>query len=364
MKSKPWTPDPDRQPSPWFIDRLREYDALDVPSFCDNVILEEAWKDDQGTPPGESSRPFTSLLIQIQTAARLGWITSEEAGQHTGRLFERMAGMIPFELDAPEWRSRITDGYRSRVCNVESDRQGRKITDAEADRQKVILLDEALTELVTTEERERIIKSERRKRRHAEARGAFTDGIPHENAPESFDPTRLKCPLLHDDALAEFTETDTPFHYWHGESGTGKSWTAVMTGIQEFGNGLACDVRFIPASRLKDRLAGLKDADDKAAFIDDVAGCDLLILDDLFHSVSGPFLESLRRILSERGDAPTIITSNFSLDAVRRLGAGKEYEETIKAVVRRIEDRAAVLEFSLENEAALKASIESNGGAS
>ncbi len=358
MKAKAWAPDKNRHPSDAFITSLQAYDALDIPSLCDEDILKAAWDDDRKAPPNEPPRPFTDELIQIQAAHRLGEISSEQAHQLTGQLRASMAAAFPFILDEPEWRTRITQSYFMRDSNIEADYRRKTISEAEADRQRALLTEAAVLELAEGEELEKRRARETRALKRARFLQAFKADVPSENNPGLFDETRLKCPMLHHSALARFKAADRAFHYWHGESGTGKSWTAVMAGMREFENGYCTDAHFIQASELKDRLANLKEADDKKSFIAGIADYDLLILDDLFLSVSGPFLESFRRILTERGNAPTIITSNYSLAEARRLGYTSKCEKAMEAVIRRIEDLAEVIEFSKAEEAALQACID------
>ncbi len=362
MKAKAWAPDRDRHPSDWFITSLQAYDALDIPSLCDENILKAAWDDDRKAPPNEPPRPFTDELIQIQAAHRLGAITGEQAHQLTGQLRANMAEALPLSWALPEWQKKIVDHYSWEIRAIDTASQRKEISESEADRQGALLLDAAVLELAEGEELEKRRARETRALKRDRLLTAFKSRIPTgDNDPALFDKVRLKCPLLHDSALEEFTEPDKTVHYWHGESGTGKSWTAVMAGMSEFDNGDCSDVCFIQASELKDNLATLKDSKNdhsKTAFIASLAYCDLLIIDDLFLSVSGPFLESLRRILAERGNAPTIITSNYSLSEARNLGVTSKCEKPMEAVIRRIEDRANVIEFSKAREAALQACIE------
>jgi hypothetical protein len=114
----------------------------------------------------------------------------------------------------------------------------------------------------------------------------------------------------------------------------------------------AVDCQLWVASELKDAFADLaKDRDAKMELIDDLTTADVLLIDDLGHTLSPPFAENLRLIFDRWAGTDLIITSQYSLEGLvrrwsRTEGSLADMGEQAKALVCRIKDRLAVLKFA------------------
>jgi len=175
--------------------------------------------------------------------------------------------------------------------------------------------------------------------------------VPKEVRPSRFNEAKMTCPRLHQATTQEFSETaEGCWHYWHGPSGTGKTWTAVKALEAFITRYPGTPFEFIDAAVLKDRLAGMaRDPAAKADFIEDLAEAEVLVIDDFGHGMSESFAESLRRIMANRDpEAQTIITSNYSIKEMLARAAGQTYAYTVEAIIRRIADRSKVREFKEE----------------
>lgn len=100
----------------------------------------------------------------------------------------------------------------------------------------------------------------------------------------------------------------------HGAYGAGKSHLAAAIAHQGVASGLSTRYRSLPG--LFDALKSGFEDDTTAAIFNDVIGCDLLILDDLFDSdLRTDWRKSrLFRLFNERENRPTVITSNRRID--------------------------------------------------
>jgi len=190
--------------------------------------------------------------------------------------------------------------------------------------------------------------------------------IPSENDPGRYDPDEMQCPWNIARARAAWNDDDFPgWLYLVGETGAGKSWAAALlateyirddpedinlwpTGEDEYG--FMDGPRFITGSSLKDILADFRDAEKKSAFIRDLANASLLVIDDLFHRNSGPFVENFRRIISERPPySRTIITSQFTPVEAAIAAGGTDYARGMEAVTRRLAERCTFIDFTTES---------------
>ena len=209
--------------------------------------------------------------------------------------------------------------------------------------------------------RERFARLDRDLRRFALDRA----GIPEENLPDRFDPARLRTPWNDAAVKRTLAADDAPgWVYLVGPSGTGKSWSAsnwlrdyVERGAEPFtlwrtgedDYEVEPPVLWLPASDLKDQLAATRDPAEKRAFIKRIATADALVLDDLWHQTSGPFVEGLRRILAERSEySATFITSQYSPADALAAAEGKDFFKGLEAVSRRLAERSVVLRATLE----------------
>lgn len=100
----------------------------------------------------------------------------------------------------------------------------------------------------------------------------------------------------------------------HGSYGAGKSHLAAAIAHQGIAYGMATRYRSLPG--LFDALKSGFEDDTSTAIFNDVIGCDLLVLDDLFDSdLRTDWRKSrLFRLFNERDGRPTVITSNRRMD--------------------------------------------------
>lgn len=100
----------------------------------------------------------------------------------------------------------------------------------------------------------------------------------------------------------------------HGAYGAGKSHLAAAIAHQGIAAGMSTRYRSLPG--LFDALKAGFGNDTSAAIFEDVIGCGLLILDDLFDSdMQTDWRKSrLFRLLNERDGRPLVITSNRRMD--------------------------------------------------
>jgi DNA replication protein DnaC len=107
------------------------------------------------------------------------------------------------------------------------------------------------------------------------------------------------------------------------------------------------------ASELKDAFADVaRDREAKKDLIWDLTNAELLLIDDLGHTLSPPFAENLRVLLDRWQTGCLIITSQYSLPGLVRRWShaegtrGVTMGEQAEALVRRIKDICAVVKFS------------------
>ena len=197
---------------------------------------------------------------------------------------------------------------------------------------------------------------ERVRKEHREARinASLNDiarTIPRTLWPESLDTELLPNLDAFNEAIAAAKEGDGLWIY--GPSGGAK--TRAMASIVTVAAREDKQVSTWTASELKGRLASIAttgDGDRQAsitAFIDGLAGVDVLVLDDLFQTFSASFGENLRRLL-DHFNGQLIITSNYSpavaVNREFRDSTTKDSpKEILSAVCRRILERVSVYHF-------------------
>lgn len=115
------------------------------------------------------------------------------------------------------------------------------------------------------------------------------------------------------DAACDYAQVPTGWLCLHGSYGGGKSHLAAAICHVLVDRGLEVRYRSVPGM-LDAIKAGFKD-DTADVVFDDLLGCDLLTLDDLgAQHLTGWSYERLFRLLNERLDRPTVITTNVHPD--------------------------------------------------
>ncbi len=105
--------------------------------------------------------------------------------------------------------------------------------------------------------------------------------------------------------------------FLHGAFGAGKSHLAAALANAALSRGQI--VRFVTVNKLLDTLRAAIDRGDTEALISDLITCDLLILDELASAhlaecASDWRFGRIERLINERLNRPTVITSNLAID--------------------------------------------------
>lgn len=135
--------------------------------------------------------------------------------------------------------------------------------------------------------------------------------------------------------------------YQFGGSGTGKTRTAFEICRRKLLSGSS--VAYWQASGLKDLLFQVRfDADEKAALLDDLCDCSTLVIDELGHTLTDTFAETLRTILERRGPFGLVIVSQYSPLEFERQWSGRRSGELAKhgeAIARRLREFCVGVRF-------------------